>query len=217
VPIKDNVALSGARMTLASRMGPSFEMPVDAELVARLRRAGAVFPGKTNLPEFGAVPSTEGALHGAAHNPWDLTRTPGGSSGGAAAAVASGMAPIAHGNDGGGSLRVPAACCGVFGLKPSRGRVTHGPLEPESIGGLTVDGFISRSVRDNARFLDVIAGPLPGDPFPAPPPVRPFEAEAQTEPGRLRIAWTTEGPIEAPLHPVTTWSRRRRTGATKAS
>jgi len=202
VPIKDNIALAGAPMTISSRMGPKGPMPVDAELVARLRRAGTVFPGKTNLPEFGTIPSTEGELHGAAHNPWDLTRTPGGSSGGAAAAVASGMAPIAHGNDGGGSLRVPAACCGLYSLKPSRGRVTHGPIETESVLGLTIDGFISRTVRDNARFLDAVAGPLPGDPYPAPPPLRPFEEEAQTEPGRLRIAWTTAGPIDVPVHPA---------------
>jgi amidase len=202
VPIKDNVALSGARMTISSRMAPAFEMPMDAALVARLRRAGAVFPGKTNLPEFGTIPTTEGELNGACHNPWDVTRTPGGSSGGAAASVASGMFPIAHGNDGGGSLRIPAACCGLFSMKPSRGRVTHGPLETESVGGLTIDGFISRSVRDNARFLDVIAGPLPGDPYPAPPPIRPFEDETQAEPGRLRVAWTTAGPIDVSVHPA---------------
>jgi amidase len=112
------------------------------------------------------------------------------------------MVPIAHGNDGGGSLRIPAACCGLFSLKPSRGRVTHGPIETESVGGLTINGFISRSVRDNARFLDVIAGPLPGDPYPAPPPARPFETEAQTEPGRLRIAWTYDAPIDVPVHPA---------------
>src|SRR2546421_6520532 len=202
VPIKDNVALAGCRMTLSSRMAPEREMPVDAELVARLRRAGAVFPGKTNLPEFGTIPSTEGDVHGPAHNPWDLTRTPGGSSGGAAAAVASGMVPVAHGNGGGGSLRIPAACCGLFSMKPSRGRVTHGPLETESVGGLTVDGFISRTVRDNARFLDAIAGPVSGDPYPAPAPARPYEEEALTEPGRLRIAWTTAGPIDVPIHPA---------------
>ena len=202
VPIKDNVALAGAHLTFASRMAPAFAMPMDAVLVARLREAGAVFPGKTKLPEFGTVPSTEGELHGPTHNPWDVSRTPGGSSGGSAAAVASGMVPIAHGNDGGGSLRIPAACCGVFSMKPSRGRVTHGPFETETIGGLTIDGFISRSVRDNARFLDVIAGPIPGDPYPAPAPVRPFEEEAQREPGRLRIAWTTTMPIDVEVHPA---------------
>jgi amidase len=200
VPIKDNVALAGARMTLSSRMAPAFEMPVDAELVARLRRAGAVFPGKTNLPEFGTIPSTEGELNGACHNPWDVTRTPGGSSGGAAAAVASGMVPVAHGNDGGGSLRIPAACCGLFSMKPSRGRVTHGPIETETVCGLTIDGFLTRSVHDNARLLDVIAGPLSGDPWPAPPQARPYADEARTEPGRLRIAWTTAGPIDVPVH-----------------
>jgi amidase len=202
VPIKDNVALAGTRTTFSSRMGPAPEMAADAELVARLRRAGAVFPGKTNLPEFGTIPSTEGAMHGACHNPWDTTRTPGGSSGGAAVSVASGMVPIAHGNDGGGSLRVPAACCGLFSMKPSRGRVPHGPFGTETIGGLTIDGFISRSVRDNARFLDVIAGPLAGDPYPAPLPVRPFEDEARSEPRRLRVAWTTTGPIDVPVHPA---------------
>ena len=202
VPIKDNVALAGAPMTFSSRMAPAFDMPVDAELVARLRRAGAVFPGKTNLPEFGTIPTTEGEVHGPAHNPWDLTRTPGGSSGGAAAAVSSGMCPIAHGNDGGGSLRVPAACCGLFSMKPSRGRVTPGPLATEKFGALNINGFISRSVRDNARFLDVIAGTLPGDPFPAPPPMKSFEDEALTEPAPLRIAWTTDGPLDVPVHPA---------------
>jgi len=202
VPIKDNVAVAGARMTISSRMSPADPMPFDAELVARLRRAGAIFPGKTNLPEFGTIPSTEGDLNGPSHNPWDVTRTPGGSSGGAAASVASGMVPIAHGNDGGGSLRIPAACCGLFSMKPSRGRVTHGPFETESIGGLTIDGFISRSVRDNARFLDVVSGPLAGDPFPAPPPARSFEDEARTDPGRLRIAWTTTAPLDVPAHPA---------------
>jgi amidase len=202
VPIKDNVAVAGCPMSMGSRMGVTFDMPADAELVARLRRAGAVIPGKTNLPEFGTIPSTEGELHGASRNPWDVTRTAGGSSGGAAVAVASGMAPIAHGNDGGGSLRVPAACCGLFSLKPSRGRVPHGPFETETIAGLTIDGFISRSVRDNARLLDVIAGPVPGDPYPAPRPARPFEEEAQRDPGRLRIAWTSEAPLEVPVHPA---------------
>jgi amidase len=201
VPIKDNVAVAGARTTFSSRMGPAFEMTADAELVGRLRRAGAVFPGKTNLPEFGTIPSTEGTVHGACHNPWDITRTSGGSSGGAAVSVATGMVPIAHGNDGGGSLRVPAACCGLFSMKASRGRVPHGPFQTEDIGGLSSDGFISRSVRDNARFLDVIAGPVAGDPYSAPPPVRAFEDEARTEPRSLRIAWTTTGPIDVPIHP----------------
>ncbi len=200
VPIKDNVALAGAPLGFASRMAPPFDMPVDAELVRRLREAGAVVPGKTNLPEFGTIPTTEGDVHGACHNPWDLTRTPGGSSGGAAVAVAAGMAPVAHGNDGGGSLRIPAACCGLFSLKPSRGRVPHGPLDTETIGGLSSDGFISRSVRDNARLLDVVAGGLIGDPFPAPPPRRSFESAAQSEPGRLRIAWTVDAPIHVTIH-----------------
>jgi amidase len=202
IPIKDNVLLAGVPMFEGSRMAPDMPAPMDTELVARLRNAGAVFTGKTNLPEFGTIPSTEGDRFGAAHNPWDLSRTPGGSSGGSAAAVAAGLAPAAHGNDGGGSLRIPASCCGVFSIKPSRGRVSRGPLPGNDPAGFVIDGFLTRTVRDNALLMDVVSGPGLGDPYWAPPPERPFVDEVGASPGRLRIGWTEVSPIDVPVDPA---------------
>jgi amidase len=167
--------------------------------VRRLREAGFVVVGKTNTPEFGTTAFTESELNGATRNPWSLGRTPGGSSGGAAAALAAGLVPIAHGSDGGGSIRIPASCCGLVGLKPSRGRVSAAPFT--SFEGLSTPAPMARSVTDAAALLDVMAGYEPGDPWWAPPPGRPFLEEVGTAPGRLRIATTTEPPIDVPVDP----------------
>ena len=142
---------------------------LDSHLYRLLRGAGMISVGRTNTPEFGTTITTEPAAYGPTANPWDLTRSPGGSSGGSAAAVAAGIVPVAHGNDGGGSIRVPAAACGLVGLKPSRGRVSTAPRLGEHRGGFAVDGMLARTVRDAARCLDVISRPAPGDPYVAPP------------------------------------------------
>jgi amidase len=159
----------------------------DSHLFARLRAAGCVIVGKTNTPELGLLPTTESLAYGPARNPWDLTRSPGGSSGGSAAAVAAGMVPFAHAGDGGGSIRIPASACGLFGLKPTRGRVSLGPDDGEAWAGLVARHVVTRSVRDSAAALDVIAGPFPGDPYTAPPPARAFAAEVGADPGSLRV------------------------------
>lgn len=172
---------------------------VTSYLFSKLEEAGFVIVGKTNTPEFGTVAFTESELNGSTLNPWNPELTPGGSSGGAAAALAAGLVPIAHGTDGGGSIRIPASCCGVFGLKPSRGRVSTAPFM--SLEGLSTSGPLARSVADAAAFLDVVAGYEPGDPWWTPPPERPFAEEVSIEPGRLRVAITAEPPIEAPIHP----------------
>src|ERR1700704_4499161 len=157
----------------------------DTTLVSRHRAAGLVIAGRTNSPELGSVPTTEPVAWGATYNPWDTARTPGGSSGGAAAAVASGMVPFAHASDGGGSIRIPAACCGLFRLQPSQGRITLGPIRDES--GLSVQHCLSRTVRDTAALLDATRGPGIGDTVIAPPPSRPYVEELGADPGRLRI------------------------------
>jgi amidase len=199
--LKDlSAAWAGVRMTSGSAFLQDFVAPVDSVLVQRYRAAGLVFLGKTNCPEFGFLPTTEPRLFGPTRNPWDLARTPGGSSGGSAAAVASGMVPIAHGNDGGGSIRIPASCCGLVGLKPTRARITQAPLLGDVMGGLVVDHALTRSVRDSAALLDATHGPAPGDPYSAPPPARPFLDEVGADPGRLRIAWSARNPIGAPVH-----------------
>ena len=159
--------------------------PTDSTLVSRYRAAGLVIAGRTNSPELGSVPVTEPLAWGPTRNPWDTTRTPGGSSGGAAAAVASGMVPFAHASDGGGSIRIPAACCGLVGLKPSQGRITLGPVRDES--GLSVQHCVTRTVRDTAALLDATCGPGIGDTVVAPPPSRPYADEVGADPGRLRI------------------------------
>jgi len=174
-----------------SRFFPPFPADHDSHLMARFRKAGLVTFAKTNVPEFGLVPTTEGRLYGPAHNPWDVTRSTGGSSGGSAAAVAAGIVPLAHANDGGGSIRIPASCCGVFGLKPSRGRVSAGPDLPDGVDGLSIELVVSRSVRDSAAALDVAQGSEPGDPYAAPPAPHSYLAAHQQAPRRLRIAKTT--------------------------
>lgn len=188
---KDLTPTADMPTTFGSRAYAGYETGVDAVVIARLRRGGAILLGKTNTPEFGARPTTECALYGATRNPWDLERTSGGSSGGAAAACAAGLSPIAQGNDGGGSIRIPASCCGVYGLKPSRARISLGPLGSEGWGGLSVTGPISRTVADAAAMLDVTAGPSTGDAYWAPPPDRPFGA-AVRERAPLRIAVCAE-------------------------
>jgi amidase len=169
-----------------------FRLPVDTFLGQRFRDAGLVTIGKTNTPELGIVPTTEPAIYGPTRNPWDLDRTPGGSSGGSAAAVAAGIVPIAHANDGGGSIRIPASCCGLVGLKPSRGRTSLGPLVGDVMSGLTAELVVSRSVRDTALALEATHGPAPGDPYVAPPPLRPYTEEVGADPGTLTIGILTD-------------------------
>ena len=180
--------LSGTATTNGSRLFQENVPDFDSTLVERYKKAGLVIFGKTTSPELGLSPSTESALFGKTHNPWNLERTPGGSSGGTAAAVASRIVPMAHGSDGGGSIRIPASCCGVFGLKPTRARVPLGPTQFEGWNGLSVQHALSLSVRDSAALLDASAGPEKGSPYWAPPPERPFLEETKRAAGRLRIA-----------------------------
>src|SRR5215831_14277829 len=189
--LKDlDAELAGAPMSAGSRYFADYAPTWDATIVTRLRAAGVIIFGKTNAPEVGLTPYTEPELWGPAHNPWSLDRTPGGSSGGSAAAVAAGIVPVAHGNDGGGSLRIPASCCGLFGLKPTRGRTPVGPRRSQIWTGFAIGGVMSRSVRDSAAMLDAIAGPEATSPYWAPPQARPYLDEVGAPPGRLRIALT---------------------------
>ncbi|HEX9308787.1 MAG TPA: amidase [Anaeromyxobacter sp.] len=191
--VKDLLAAwKGHPLTGSSRLLDGFVPDEDSEVVRRLERAGLVLFGQTNTPELGILGTTEPELRGPTRNPWAPERSAGGSSGGSAAAIAGRIVPAAHGNDGGGSLRIPASACGIFGLKPTRGRVSVAPRFGEVFSGLAIDGALSRSVRDSAAILDVLAGPVPGDPYAAPPPARPFSAEVGAPPGRLRIAVTHE-------------------------
>src|SRR6266540_833210 len=160
-----------------------FRAPMDTYLAVRFREAGFVTIGKTNTPELGILPTTEPKAYGPSRNPWDVSRSTGGSSGGSAAAVASGMVPVAHANDGGGSIRIPASECGLVGLKPTRQRISEGPLIGDNMSGLTVELAVSRSVRDTAAILDAVEGPAPGDPYVAPPPERPYVDELGADPG----------------------------------
>jgi amidase len=200
IAIKDTAAVAGMPYTMGSELFGDFVPEHDAFLVRRLREAGFVLVGKTNMPEFGILPVSEPRRHGPARNPWDTDRTPGGSSGGAAAAVAAGMVPLAHGSDGGGSIRIPAACCGLVGLKPARGRISRGPEQGDDY--LVQDGVLTRTVAETAELLDVLAGYETGDATWAPPPAEPFAAAVSREPGRLRIGFTTTPPIDAELDPV---------------
>lgn len=184
-------SLAGAPLTLGCRALKDHVATHDSELFARFRRAGVVFAGKTNTPEFGILGVTEPALFGPCRNPWSLDHTPGGSSGGSASAVAAGVVPVAHGGDGGGSIRIPASACGLFGLKPTRGRMPLGPDVGEGWHGLVVPHVISRSVRDSAAFLDATHGPDVGAPYVAPPPAGSFLDEVGRDPGRLRVGYTT--------------------------
>jgi amidase len=166
----------------------------DQYLVRKFREAGFVLLGKTNTPELGILPTTEPAAYGPTHNPWDVGRSPGGSSGGSAAAVAAGLVAVAHANDGGGSIRIPASHCGLVGLKPSRGRVSLGADFGDVISGLAIEHVLSRSVRDSAGVLDAICGAMPGDPYVAPARRRPYLEEVGADPGRLRVGLMTTPP-----------------------
>ena len=189
---------SGARLFRDAR----FVAPYDSHLAAKFKAAGFICVGKTNTPEFGLNGTTEPEAFGPSRNPWDVTRSTGGSSGGSAAAVAARMVAVAHANDGGGSIRIPASECGLVGLKPSRGRVSLGPDFGDAWHGLAIEGVVSRSVRDTAGVLDAIAGNMPGDPYSAPPQRRPFVQEVGAAPGKLRIGLMKRAPQgSAPLHP----------------
>jgi amidase len=191
----------GIRTTFGTKLLGDFTPDHDSALVRRIRQAGAVIVGKTNTPEFGLLPTTEPERFGPTRNPWDPSRTTGGSSGGSGCAVASGMVPFGHANDGGGSIRIPASCCGLVGLKPSRGRVSMGPDYAELIGGIGIDGIVSRTVADTATMLDIISGYETGDPYWAPEPSAPFAEAVDRSPGTLRIAWHAAAPNGAAVHP----------------
>src|SRR5215211_3954278 len=193
--LKDLVAeRAGVRHTAGSAFLRDHVSTTDQELVVRLRRAGLVVLGKTSTAELGLLPTCEPVLFGPTRNPWDLTRSPGGSSGGSAAAVAAGMVPFAHANDAAGSIRYPASCCGLFGLKPTRGRNPLDPAYGDAWGGLAAEHALTRSVRDSAALLDATAGPDLGDPYVAPQPRGPFAAEVGRDPGRLRIGFSGRTP-----------------------
>jgi amidase len=191
---------AGTPTTGASKLNAGFVPDHDSELMARYRRSGLITVGKTNLCEFGTLGTTEPLMFGATRNPWDLSRSSGGSSGGAAAAVASGMVAAAHGGDGAGSIRIPASCCGLFGFKPSRGRITLGPDLGDSLGGIVNEHVLSRSVRDSAALLDATHGPMAGDPYFAPPPSGSYLSQVNQSPGRLRIALTENSLIGTEVH-----------------
>lgn len=174
----------------------------DSELMKRYRAAGFVTFGKTNVPEMATIGTTEPRLNGPTRNPFALEHTAGGSSGGAAAAVAAGYVAVAHANDGAGSIRIPASCCGLFGLKPSRARVTLGPDIGESIGGISAEHIVSRSVRDSAAVLDLTHGPMSGDPYAAPVPSAPFAVAMKRRSGSLRIAVSTEALFHTEVDPL---------------
>jgi amidase len=194
IAIKDNRPVQGMPITMGSDLFGGLVANHDAHLVRRIKEAGFVIVGKTALPEMGILPTTESRRHGPTSNPWALDRTPGGSSGGSGAAVAAGMVPLAHGNDGGGSTRIPAACCGLVGLKAARGRVSVGPDGGQSF--LVVDGVLTRTVADTAALTDVLAGYEIGDANWAPSPPEPFAEAAAREPGRLRIGLSVVPPLE---------------------
>lgn len=201
IAVKDNRPVAGMPLTMGSDLFGDYVAEQDSFLVRRLRDAGFVIVGKTNMPEMGILPTTEPRRFGPTRNPWQLERTPGGSSGGSAAAVAAGMVPLAHGNDGGGSIRIPASCCGLVGLKGARGRISLGPEVGQSF--LTVDGVLTRTVADTAALLDVISGYEAGDANWAPPPPDRYATLASSEPKRLRIGLAFNVPLEgAKLDPL---------------
>jgi amidase len=199
MPIKDLMDVEGWPITYGSRATLDRVAVLTANIVQMYRDAGFLLLCRTNTPEFGILCVTENDAYGATRNPWDPTRTPGGSSGGAAASVASGMAPIAHANDGGGSIRIPAGCCGLVGLKSSRGRVSSGPLVSDIMHGGAVEGCVSRTVAETAAIFDEIGKPDPHAWYNAPPPERPYSDEIGRPPGRLRIAFTTVPPTGVPV------------------
>jgi Asp-tRNA(Asn)/Glu-tRNA(Gln) amidotransferase A subunit family amidase len=200
--LKDlHLLLEGTVTSYGSIPWRNFVAPHDSTLVDRYEAAGLVIFGKTASPEFGGTATTESKLWGATRNPWKLAHTPGGSSGGSAAAVAAGILPAANASDGGGSIRIPASCCGLFGLKPTRARVPLGPHRFEGASGLSVVHAVTRSVRDSAALLDVSHGAAPYDPYAAPPVERPYLEEVGRAPGKLRIGWVQQPVTRTPVHP----------------
>ena len=195
------VSVLGTPTTFASRLYAANWPSRESEMVVRCRKAGMVILGKTNSSEFGLQPVTEPHLFGLTRNPWNPEYSPGGSSGGSAAAVAAHMVPLGHATDGGGSIRIPASCCGLFGLKPTRARITAGPEGGEGLAGLASQHAVTRSVRDSAALLDATAGPMPGDPYFPPAPSRPYLEQASCDPEQLRIAYSISAPNGALLHP----------------
>lgn len=194
--------VGGVPFTASARFLDGFVPDHDAEAIARLRRAGLIFVAKTNLPELAILGTTESQWRGPAHNPWQLAHTVGGSSGGSAALVAARAVPVAHGGDGGGSLRIPGSACGVVGFKATRGRIPTGPDLGEGWGGYVQFGVLTRSVRDTAALLDAMAGPMPGDPYAAPPLAGPLALEVGCKPGVLRVAFTTRSFFGKDTDPV---------------
>jgi amidase len=192
---------AGIPVNMGSRLAKGLTLPHDTELMSRFRKAGLVTVGTTPTPEFGYNANTEAILHGSTHNPWDTDRSPGGSSGGSAASVAAGIVPLAHANDGGGSVRIPASCCGLVGLKPTRGRVPTGPDYGELLNGIAVEFAVTRSVRDAAALLDAVAGPDSGCYAWAEPPKAPYSKAAASPPGKLRIAWMDKALTGVPVDP----------------
>jgi amidase len=200
--LKDLAAtLAGTPTSEGNRRLAKAPRNADSELVTRYRKAGLVCVAKTNTPEFGLAPVTESEALGVCRNPWDVSRTPGGSSGGSGAAIAARMAPFAHASDGGGSIRIPASCCGLVGLKPTRGRTPTGPIEGEAWRGFTTVHALTRSVRDCAALLDVVQGADVGAPYEIKPPARPYLDEVGAPPGRLRIAFTVAPMLTDTIHP----------------
>jgi len=199
---------AGLPLTNGSRFSSDKAPDYDGNLTKRYKGAGLVISGRTASPEFGLTTTTESRRHGATRNPWNLDTSTGGSSGGSAAAVAAGVVPAAHATDGGGSIRIPASCCGLFGLKPTRGRISAGPDVGEGWNGMATGHAVTRSVRDSAALLDIAAGPAPGDPYWAEPPARPFLEEVGADPGRLRVALCLESFNGAPIDPACAASAR---------
>lgn len=200
--LKDlKASLAGTITSNSCRLTQNKVYDYNSQIVEHYEAAGLQIVGKTNTPEFGIMGITEPALRGACRNPWNLAHTPGGSSGGSAAAVAARIVPVAHGGDGGGSIRIPASACGIFGLKPTRGRVSMAPSRGEAWGGFVQEHVLTRSVRDSAAFLDLVDAPVPGDPYWAPPKTRPWIQEVGADPGRLRIAFSLDTLYAGQTHP----------------
>jgi amidase len=193
--LKDLTWTAGIRTTMGSRNYENFVPPIDMEYAVKLRNAGGILLGKTATPELGGRPTTEGGLCPPARNPWNLEYTAGGSSGGAASALAAGLGPLAEGSDGGGSIRIPSACCGVVGLKPSRGRISFAPAMGEAWAGFATSGPMARSVKDVALMLDVMHGPALGDPYWAPEPITSFRAAVEIPPRKLRLGMISKSAI----------------------
>ncbi len=200
--IKDLVIQAQGRLNeMGSRLGAGLVAQADSDLMTRFRRAGLVTLGRTASPEMGYNVATETLQAGICRNPWDLSRSPGGSSGGSAAAVAAGIVPVAHANDGGGSIRIPAACCGLVGLKPTRGRVPIGPGSAEGLYGFGIEFALTRTVRDAAALLDAVQGPGVGDPYVIPAPATSYSLSSQRPPGSLRIGFSAEAWSGVPVDP----------------